>query len=718
MSTTDPRLAADLARLLDMFPDADEAYLAQCLAHYDADAESTRVGRVAHKIVELNHGYYPRVVRTQHDIATAAGASSSSSAVKPPTNATLSWRRTTKLGATVTTPPPSAAAMSTASKNMYLTVLAELFPAVDAGYLREKIEANPANTVVCVAKALLRSGASRPPRRKTWGQLTAGDMFRSPEYVQGARCRLYNSFPHLWKSSIKAYLAENQFDFVATYLHLQTLPATSNFFFDLFKRGEAADPAMYDHDLLRDLDRLDSLVHAAQVDSDRALAQSLNRAEYAAEGQAVECGCCYADDVAWEDVAACAAGHLVCRACLARVANDVVFGEAAAAYLDPVGGSGIRCFHADGGCEAGYPDDAVRAALEEPAARDGDPKATTPRHATPYALYTHLVARTAAAHAGFEVHACPFCGSFEVADPPPPATSVAGAAVRLGALVDWPRLAALARDAFRLLAHAAHRLNPFSLAVPGLDHDDGRGPDGDRFPLLMRLVVAVLGAQVVAAWVGAGEGVVAGVLGAAVYWLAVMGLDFAYVPEYMRRGPEHHSGATDAAAGPLAVIEELPSRVAVRRCRSPACGRSVCLECRAEYLPLHRCHEAADESLPQAVEHAMSQAVKRVCPACFLPFTKSDGCNLMTCTRCKYVMCYVCRRGIGKEKYKHFCGHFRLVPGPCTECTACELYAAEDERAVRRAAGTRARDEWLRGHPGTRVPRAELRQVQDLIDRA
>lgn len=47
------------------------------------------------------------------------------------------------------------------------------------------------------------------------------------------------------------------------------------------------------------------------------------------------------------------------------------------------------------------------------------------------------------------------------------------------------------------------------------------------------------------------------------------------------------------------------------------------------------------------------------------------------------------------ESYNHFCAHFRLNPGSaCTECTKCDLYAAEDEEAVARKAGERAELEW------------------------
>ncbi|OAL64113.1 RING finger protein [Trichophyton rubrum] len=47
------------------------------------------------------------------------------------------------------------------------------------------------------------------------------------------------------------------------------------------------------------------------------------------------------------------------------------------------------------------------------------------------------------------------------------------------------------------------------------------------------------------------------------------------------------------------------------------------------------------------------------------------------------------------EGYKHFCEHFRIIPGSaCTECNKCGLYQTEDEEAVAQRAGEQAQREW------------------------
>jgi len=58
-------------------------------------------------------------------------------------------------------------------------------------------------------------------------------------------------------------------------------------------------------------------------------------------------------------------------------------------------------------------------------------------------------------------------------------------------------------------------------------------------------------------------------------------------------------------------------------------------------------------------------------------------------------MCYICRQGLAKEGYQHFCGHFRERPGqPCGECNKCDLYRVEDEERVVKRAKERAEAEW------------------------
>ena len=133
------------------------------------------------------------------------------------------------------------------------------------------------------------------------------------------------------------------------------------------------------------------------------------------------------------------------------------------------------------------------------------------------------------------------------------------------------------------------------------------------------------------------------------------------------------------------------------QCRSPTCGVSSCLDCSKRWHDPHICHESATTSLRITIEAARTAALKRTCPRCGLGFVKDSGCNKMTCV-CGYMMCYICRQGLGREQggemYSHFCQHFRPGGGKCRDCDKCDLYKGDDEEGLVRLAGEHAEKEW------------------------
>ncbi|KAI9714673.1 MAG: hypothetical protein M1812_006338 [Candelaria pacifica] len=129
-------------------------------------------------------------------------------------------------------------------------------------------------------------------------------------------------------------------------------------------------------------------------------------------------------------------------------------------------------------------------------------------------------------------------------------------------------------------------------------------------------------------------------------------------------------------------------------CRNPTCARASCRNCSKEWRDIHVCFESERLALRAAVERAMAEAVKRTCPRCNLSFVKASGCNKLTCV-CGYQMCYVCRKEVGEESYRHFCEHFRPDPGTaCTVCDKCDLYKVENEEVAIKRAGLDAEREW------------------------
>eukprot|EP00928_Gymnodinium_smaydae_P033861 TRINITY_DN24136_c0_g3_i1.p1 TRINITY_DN24136_c0_g3~~TRINITY_DN24136_c0_g3_i1.p1 ORF type:complete len:823 (+),score=151.35 TRINITY_DN24136_c0_g3_i1:48-2516(+) len=136
-------------------------------------------------------------------------------------------------------------------------------------------------------------------------------------------------------------------------------------------------------------------------------------------------------------------------------------------------------------------------------------------------------------------------------------------------------------------------------------------------------------------------------------------------------------------------------------CLAPNCGKESCRLCKEEnHIPL-RCDEVEKKEQAGhrvAVEESMSNALIRECPSCkekgvASRFVKTDGCNKMTCPKCKGWVCYECNQMIPKNVgYGHFCQH-PLSPGkPCKKCTKCRLWSGTDaqfaeaeEQRVRRA---------------------------------
>jgi hypothetical protein len=151
------------------------------------------------------------------------------------------------------------------------------------------------------------------------------------------------------------------------------------------------------------------------------------------------------------------------------------------------------------------------------------------------------------------------------------------------------------------------------------------------------------------------------------------------------------------------------------QCRASTCGKKSCMRCHTLWRDPHECFSSQLTSLQQALESAMTAAIKRTCPSCNVSFVKSAGCNKLVCV-CGYQMCYLCRAEIGKEGYQHFCQHFRLHGGPCKECESCDLYRVEDDASVVKMAREKAEREWWEGE-GRGVSRQVVREKSSLVGR-
>jgi hypothetical protein len=73
----------------------------------------------------------------------------------------------------------------------------------------------------------------------------------------------------------------------------------------------------------------------------------------------------------------------------------------------------------------------------------------------------------------------------------------------------------------------------------------------------------------------------------------------------------------------------------------------MCFRCGAISHPGVSCENVGNAELRAYIRR--NDVVK--CPNCGFGTEKSDGCNHMTCAKCNYDWCWICRRGCGS-------GHF------------------------------------------------------------
>lgn len=132
----------------------------------------------------------------------------------------------------------------------------------------------------------------------------------------------------------------------------------------------------------------------------------------------------------------------------------------------------------------------------------------------------------------------------------------------------------------------------------------------------------------------------------------------------------------------------LPSEDKVFKCQNTSCLKETCRFCKEDWkehfgLKCNELEKKEAKNVRLSYEERMTMAKIRKCHKCGCEFTKSDGCNKMTC-RCGTTMCYICRKpGIS---YGHFCQHPRDPGKKCQSCKNCSLWSdpsEDDDMAVR-----------------------------------
>ncbi|KAL8292530.1 hypothetical protein RQP46_001142 [Phenoliferia psychrophenolica] len=708
------------------------------------------VAGVSHKMLDHNHGEYPTV--EWRDVPVRKGVSSERSTVMGSVSANplvhAVWTEARERGRSRARSEAVATRKEvdhTLGKNKALCRLHTLFPSTPIHELRDALHNLSHSYLFSATETLLAQSQSPPnPSRNFWfpqprllrapsptrhaapvPRLAPTELFRSPEYIEALTNHLHALYPLVSRSTIRSLAVDGHpygevRDAVASWRAKQN--RLKVWIADRFvPRAESSTTPIERQEgpgwdeLVAEIWAHERPARLAQAAADEVVAREINQ-DNTPEEQLFSCGCCFAD-VPFEDIGSCASGeHVFCRTCIGRQVEEHVFGgaplglyqgagRAVRALAGPGEGTGVRCLSTEG-CASPFShrelervlSPRVFAALSKRLGEAAIERiASTSGSGTSMNTSSEVVVR------------CPLCQSYsELSDgavlsralplfsqPTESLSLTSLPRVVFCTMIGLATLIALhllvmvtisfAPNSFTALSSLSN-LTPTSTSSTSKRTDDAL-PAPTLFPLLEPHRVALLAHEFLSSL--ARKVLLARTGGRPIF--------------QCRNGPGGRPLAPFADAATEAKDHlDLVERVWGDEGGGEACGRKSCLTCQRVYVDgFHRCFEDDKEGLRLAVEKAMSDAVKRNCPACGVAFQKESGCNKIVC-RCGFTQCFLCRKDIGTEGYAHYCGHFRTVVGmPCSTCTRCSLWHTGDDNEAIQKAANQARQAWLRDHPAT-----------------
>ncbi|KAI8089215.1 uncharacterized protein BX664DRAFT_129589 [Halteromyces radiatus] len=305
-------------QLVTLFPLGDPEYFRHCVSYY----ETNHIERITEKIFEMG-GYYPQLAY-QVDINDNNNNNSLATEQHQRWNAAL------------------------------YTLATKLFPDTDIDYLRRIISQHTHSIVEQATTQILADPCV--PERLEYGQLSRHDMFKSESYKAQALEQLVLDYPQIWKSSICAVLAENNWDYINSFDQLSEMGSGGfwrsirNFFvhWSLPKAGSSSSSSSttssslhqrqhyMDNTFTQELDLLRKRQLDQQSAKDQVVAQEINTQEYDKHHQSITCGCCFGD-YPFEALVFCSQGnHPFCHDCITRFMMEGLFGQGGLRGVDRI----------------------------------------------------------------------------------------------------------------------------------------------------------------------------------------------------------------------------------------------------------------------------------------------------------------------------------------------------------------------------------------------
>ena len=531
--------------------------------------------------------------------------------------------------------------------NNELQALAEIFPHVSLATIRDLLQTSPPESRChCIAEALL----TRPPNpiatpmtRTTGPNATQAqqhprnepapvpqhELVRSQSYKTAVREALQAEFPRARLSKINCILQEHNFSYtlsrplvkqlhakswtagVLRYVGFGSLPEQHPLISgwsvpESSSRQLSVRPGV-DQELAREVQReLIGPVQRRQLEEqqleDRRLAEQLDEQGSGSVDATYDCQCCLASS-AFESVTVCSTQHhFICFECVRQTVSEAVHGQGWASSVDYEKGT-LRCIGMSTGetCPGYIPRELIESALRHN--KSGCDLLQS---------FDQRLARKSVCATNADLLKCPSCAYAEVA----PSNSMSHQ------------------------SHQSHQSRPLLAWAIGCLL---LGVTYYAFPFSQDVIEFIAMIVVIPS------------LSSYLVDTAKRERLRLKTQQRLRQPPQ----PSRTASGVNATASNKGRKFV---CRSPTCGAVSCLNCLRPWNDPHTCFADSSQSLRQYVEAAVSAAIKRTCPVCQLAFIKDYGCNKMICT-CGYAMCYLCRAGVPKDGYDHFCNHFRPQVG-------------------------------------------------------